>query len=225
MLRDKCFFTSFFAVLFVSTLWTPPADAASQDDGWNLRVSGVWVDPDVDFDETDSSGDRVVADADSELGFGVALERRFSPRLGLEFGVLNAEPDVSLQADLAGLPRLTASDSVGMTAITVGLNVHLTPGKAVDLYIGPLLGYVFFDDVGFRAQIAGEVLAQDFSTSDDFGLGAQIGADIPLGDSAWAINLAAKFLDATLEVTDEDGEETDLGFDPLILSFGFGYRF
>ncbi len=210
-------------LLLAMALMVPPANA--QDDRWQLRIGGVWVDPDVNFSDVDSDGDRVQAGADSEIGFGLALERRYSPRLGLELGVLHAAPDVTLDVALGIGPRFSVSDSVGFTAVTAGLNIHLTPDKAVDLYAGPLLAYALFDDVGFQVQVAGQTLAEDFSTDDDFAFGAQIGADIPFGDSPWSLNLAARYLDVGLEVTGDGGEKVDLGFDPLILSAGFGYRF
>lgn len=202
------------------------ADAANaQDDRWQLRAGGVWVNPDVSFIDEDNDGDRVKAGADSGIGFGLSFERRFSSRLGLEIGALFAEPDVTLDANLADGGRFNVSDGVPFTAFTAGLNIHLTPDKSVDLYVGPLLGYVLFGDLGFRTQVAGETIAQNFSSNDEFALGAQIGADISFGDGPWSLNVAAKYLDAGLEVTDEGGEATDLGFDPLILNVGFGYRF
>ena len=215
--------TLFCSLLLTTAILAQPA--AAQDDEWRLRFGGVWVDPDVSFSDVDSDGDRVEAGADSEIGFSLALERRFSPRLGLELGALFVEPDVNISADLADGARVTVSDGVGVTAITAGLNIHLTPDKAMDVYFGPMLGYVSFSDVGFRVQADGETLDADFSSNDEFALGAQIGADIPLGDGPWSLNLAAKYLDVSLKVTDSEGEETDLGFDPLILGVGIGYSF
>ena len=208
--------------LITSVLVVLPADA--QDEKWQLRFGGVWVDPDVSFSDVDSDdGTRVDAGADSEIGLGLALERRFSPRFGLELSALHAAPEVF--AEFTGDGPFRVSDDVSFTAITAGLNFHLTPDKAVDLYVGPLLGYAMFGDVGFRLQVAGETLTSDFSSDDQFALGAQVGADIPFGDGPWSLNLAARYLDASLEITDDEGEETDLGFDPLTLSIGFGYRF
>jgi len=201
-----------------------PALASAQDGNWQLRVSGVWVNPDIDFTDT-SDGDQIQAGADSAIGLGLAFERRVSPRLGIEFGALSAEPDVNLDANFSGGPSLRASDGVSFTAITAGLNIHLTPDGAVDLYIGPFLGYILYGDVGFRAQLGGETLVQNFLADEDFALGAQIGANFAFGDGPWSVNLAAKMLDTSLEVTNDEGDETDLGFDPLILSVGFGYRF
>ena len=209
--------------LLTLALMAAPADA--QDDRWQLRVGAVWVDPDVDFRIVNDENDRFRAGADSAVGLGVALERRLSPRVGFELGALAAEPDLTLDADLTDGLHFRVSDGVRMTALTAGLNVHLTPDKPVDLYAGPLLGYVRFGDAGFRVQVGGQTQAEDFRSGEDFAFGAQIGADIAFGNSPWSINLAAKYLDASLEVTDDEGDRTDLGFDPLILSAGFGYRF
>lgn len=214
----------FYSLFFTLVLLALPAIASAQDDGWQLRIGGVWVDPTANFLDLEIDGDRVEAGADGDFGFGLALERRFSSRLGLEIGALTAEPDLGLAATLAGF-QFSASDRVEFTAVTAGLNVHLTPGRAVDLYIGPLFAYVLYGDVSLNVQTPAGTLSQNFSSDDDFALGAQIGADFWFGESPWSLNLAAKYLDTSLEITDSDGEVTDLGFEPLILSVGFGYRF
>ena len=62
-------------------------------------------------------------------------------------------------------------------------------------------------------------------SDDDFALGVQVGADIGLGSDRWSLNIAARYLDTSLEVTDSDGDVTDLGFEPIVLSAGVGFRF
>lgn len=211
-------------LFLASILFALPASAAGPDAGWQLRFGGAWVEPDAGFFEVLDAIDRVEADVDSELGFALSIERRFTPRLGLELGAIFAEPDLGLAASLAGFD-FSASDSVSFTAITLALNLHLTPGKPVDLYLGPVLAQVTYGDVGLDVQTPGGRIVQDFESDDDFALGAQIGLDIALGKSPWSIALSAKYLDTGLELTDDDGETTDLGFDPLILGVGFGFRF
>lgn len=222
--RTRLLPTLLLTLTLLVTLLALPASASAEGNGWQVRINGLWVDPDVSFTDLDSNGDRVQAGADGGSGASLTFERRFSSRLGLEFGALYAEPDLSLDASLGGT-QFTASSSVTFTAVTAGLNIHLTPDKAVDLYLGPLVAQVLFGDVGLRARVAGAALGQDFSANDDFAFGAQVGADVAFGDSPWSLNLAAKYLDTSLEITDEDGEKTDLGFEPLILGVGFGYRF
>ncbi len=202
-----------------------PTTASAQDASWQLRFGGLWVDPDVSFSDLDSDGDRVEASANGDIGVSLAFERRFSPRLGLEIGALFSQPDIILDANFADGLQFSVSEGVSFGAITAGLNIHLAPDKAVDLYFGPLLAHVFYGDLGLRVLVGGGVIGQDFIGSDEFAFGAQVGTDIAFGDSSWSLNLAAKYLDTSLEVTGDDGEVNDLGFDPLILGMGFGYRF
>ncbi len=213
------------ALVLTLMLLALPAAANAQDDKWRLRVGGVWVEPDVDFTDVDSDGDRVAIGSKGAIGFSLALERQVSRRLGIELGALYAEPDLNVDAELAEGFQISASGSISFIAFTAGLNIHLTPDKAVDLYIGPLLVYTTYSDIRFRVQVDEHTLAADTSSNDNFALGAQIGADIPFGDGPWSLNLAARILDSSLGVTDDESVVSELNFDPLILSAGFGYRF
>ena len=125
----------------------------------------------------------------------------------------------------AGRCPLRVSEALGFTAVTGGLNIHLTPEKKVDLYIAPLLVFTSFDDLRFRFQVDDETLTADFRSDDDFAVGAQLGADVPFGEGRWSLNLTARYLDVSLSVVDEEGVYTNLQFDPLVLSAGLGYRF
>lgn len=211
--------------LVLLTLLAVPATASGQDDGWQLRVGGIWIDPDVDFDQLDGEGDRVEVGADSEFGLSVALERRFSSRLGFEVGAMLAEPDLAVDATFANGLQFSTNDSVSFVAVTAGLDIHLTPSKAVDVYFGPLLAYVRYGDVQIRGEVGGQTVDQSFSSDDEFALGAQIGVDIEFSDGPWSIGFIARYLDTSLEVTSDDDQTIHLGFEPVILGFGFGYRF
>ncbi len=215
---------TFSSLILSMALLAPTAAAGAQDEGWHFRFGGVWVDPDVNFTDVDSDGDRVAVGASGEIGFSLALERRFNRRLGVELGVLWAEPDLNLDVEVAGVP-VRVSDVVGFTAITAGLNIHLTPDKPVDLYVAPLLVYTSYGDLRFVFQAGGQTLEASFRSDDDYAFGAQVGADVAFGESPWSLALAARYLDTSLSVVDEDGVFTELNFDPLILSVGFGYRF
>ncbi len=200
--------------------------AVAQDDPWQLRLGGIWIDPDTRLTTLDSDGNRSEVGSDGGIGLSLALERRFGRRLGVEVGALSADPDVDFSADLAGGSRVAVSESLGLTAITLGLNVHLTPDKAVDVYLGPFLAHVDYGDLRFVAQDSGGTVDVGVSSSDSFTVGAQIGADVPFGDGPWSLNLVGRFLDSSLDLT--TGEERavrQLDFDSLILGVGFGYRF
>jgi outer membrane protein W len=207
------------------TLLVLPAIAGAEDDKWRLRIGAAWVDPDVDFTAVDSDGDRVAVSADGAIGLSLALERKFSRRLGVELGILFAEPDINIDAEFAEGSQVSVDGSVKFTAFTAGLNIHLIPNKAMDLYIGPLFVYTSYSDIHFAAQAGEHTVTADISSNDNFVLGAQIGADIPFGDGPWSLNLAARVVNSSLGFIDDQFIVSRLEFDPLLLSAGFGYRF
>ena len=217
MLRTSllCCLTSTLALL------APGASANAQDDVWRLRFAGVMVEPDAHFTGLDDG----VIGADGAVGFGLSLERRSSRRFGFELGALFAEPSVNLDAAV-GEGQLSASNRTDFTSISLGLNVHLTPDKVVDFYVGPYLAYVDYSSVRLPGQVSGQAVVVDVSSSDSFTVGAQIGADVAFGDSPWSLNLTARYLDSSLDVVaGEGGAVQQLDFDPLIVGVGFGFRF
>ena len=210
-------------LLLTATFLVQPPDAAAAGEGWLLRFGGVWVDPDVNVDTIDSAGSRARARSVDDINLGVGAEYRFSRRLGLDLGVAFAEPEIGLTVDFPTGQVLAATSGIDFTPITAGLNFHFTPDSRFDLYAGPLLGYVLYGDVGFDA---GDGLTAEFESKDDFALGAQLGADIAIGKGGWSVNMALKYLAADLQVSDlDDGERTDVSFDPIMFNMGLGYRF
>ncbi len=208
------------------TVLTLPAAAAPEDDRWQLRLAGAWVDPDVTFSDIDSDGDRLALSSDGAIGLSLALERRFSRRLGVEAGALFAEPNLNLFFDLTSGGQLAVRESISFSALTAGLNIHLTPDKALDLYVGPLLVYTDYGDASVMIPGGGSaVVSAKLTSTDNFTVGAQLGADVPFGTSPWSLNLAARYIDSNLGFTDDEGVVSKVDFDPSILSVGFGYQF
>ena len=216
MLRTYLLFGSISVLALMAS--APQADA--QEDRWHIRFNGVLVEPDAQFSLDDNN-----IGADGSVGLGLAVERRFSRRLGLELGALFAEPDVNLDAAV-GEGQISASNRIDFTSIHLGLNIHLTPDKPFDLYLGPVLAHVDYSDVRLPGQIGGQAVAVEVSSSDNFTVGAQIGADIAFGASPWSLNLIARYLDSSLDaVAGEGGVVNQLEFDPLIAGVGFGFKF
>lgn len=193
---------------------------AGAEEGWLLRFGGAWVQPNFDLDDDD--GGLQVDDEDS-LGLQLSLERKFSRRLGVELGVTRAESEFGFEAEILSALNFRSDTEVDFTSLTAGLNVHLTPDGPVDLYLGPLVAYTDFGDVDFINALGDQVQSGTVEGADSFAFGAQLGADIRFGESPWSLNLAARYIDTDLEI--EDNEGSDLQFDPLIVNFGFGYRF
>ena len=228
--RNRVSILGVVATLVVLAGLASPAAAAGQ---WNLRGFGVWVDPDVDFRQVDGN-QTVRATADDAFGFGLGAEYQFSPRWGLEIGALSASPDVIITLDSTA-PDFTVStsDSVRFIPLTAGVNAHLTPNAKVDFYLGAFVAYILYDDLDFSLQAeipiddTVETIAERVRivVDNDFGWGGLIGLDVPLGQGNWGLSGTIRYLDTDLDTTDDDGDRTTIGYDPLIVTFGFVYSF
>ena len=207
------------SVLAVALLLSVSAPAAAEDSKWHLRLFGTYVDADID--EIDSDGD-TSATGDSAAGLGVSLEYRFSRRIGVELGALTATPDLSiLQTEDGGV--LAVSDGLRTTPIYAALNLHLTPDRRFDFYVGPLIAQVSYDDLVFNIEPG---LVARLESDTDFAFGLGLGFDTALGKSSWTFGASAKYLDSTFDTrVAGDTERIEIDVDPLILSAGVGYRF
>ena len=104
----------------------------------------------------------------------------------------------------------------------VGLNYHLTPSSRADLYLGPLVSYVFYEDI--MLQYGSEDAL--FEIDDDFAFGAALGLDLYVGaEGHWSLNASLRYLETSVGGVENGEEPFELDYDPLILGFGFGYRF
>ena len=192
------------------------ADDATR--GWVLRVGPTWIDSDrgegvvIGYDGSAVSGREA-----RDVGLGVAGEYRFSPRLGLEVGVLATSNGVGVQAVDGVIVRSGTSDT---GSLTLGPDVHLTPGRAADLYLGPFLAYTARTDVGYsRDEFAGVRIR------GSFGWGAVVGLDVPIGQRGWRVCASVRYIETNLEGTNGAGDRFDLDFGPTAVGVGFGYRF
>ena len=212
----------------VALAWTGVA-MADVEGTWMVRVGVAWVDTDLDFRQADE-GMEVGLVGDAGLGFSIVGERRVSDRLGFEVGARWNEHDLELQ--LGGVAfcgstfcLVTASDSVRPITLSFGLDVHLTPGRRADLYVGPVLAYVLNTDPTF--QVLDETLR--VSMDDNLAWGAVVGLDVPFGDRGWHFCGSVRYLESEADAIarDDEGEAgtASLDFNPLAVAVGFGYRF
>lgn len=194
--------------------------AAEQEAVWQLRLDVSWVDPAGDF-SANVGGTTVETSYDTGFGGGFRGEYQFSTRLGVELGVLGAS-SVKVTSGTFGGTTGTAVEVSSFTPYTVGLNVHLTPDRSVDLYVGPQLALVSYSGVDVRVTAFGA--STTVSVDDDVGWGAIVGLDIPLGKHGWLIQTNLRYIDTDIKGSREL-ISINSAFDPLIFSIGFGYRF
>jgi outer membrane protein W len=213
-----------WAALFVVAIATimMAGVAAATEPGWQLKVKGIWADPNLDDREADE--DIVAtASADGAFGLGLGVEYLATERFGIELGVMRATPDINvrLEAPLYGT-SISESDELTMTPLTLGLNVHLTPNAPVDVYIGPMLAYVMYDDIELELGDEREVIRFE----DDFTWGVNLGADYPLGER-WSLTAGVSYLDTVLEDKSDDDEDDDNDsyFGTTVFSVGAAFRF
>lgn len=162
------------------------------------------------------TGDYSVAGQSTELddstGFFAGFDVKLSERFSLEPGLDYAEYDIEVSQ--SGFPTLDFGE-VSALSLTLNGNFHLMPERKFDLYVGPTVGYMFWDDIDDN-QFGGTI-----ATDDEFAIGANVGIDIPLGDSRWSFAGAVRYLATDLAI--EGGP--DLGVDPLQLKAGLSCNF
>lgn len=208
------------------TLATGSQAAAQTERGWQVELTGLATRSTAgNFDGSESSS-----------GFGLGLGYRISPRLGVELDVLSSKLEDRMTFGFFDDQLLTIESSLRMTPVLAGLDFHLTPGRRADLYMGPVLGLVRYDDI--ELEFGGDLLegetvpVQRVQTKDGFAWGARLGVDVPLGRRGAFFTASATYLKAEVEVEGFDdpeiGEAEDFGsfdLDPFLAQIGFGYRF
>ena len=188
---------------------------------WVLRFDLSWVDPSGSPVSFAGDGHTVWTYFDTDFGAGMRAEYRFSERLGVEVGVLGAG-NVDVTSGYFDHSIGSNVEVSGFTPLTLGLNVHLTPDRAVDLYAGPLLALVMYSSVDdWSSHYVGRT---NVSVDNDVGWGAILGLDVPLGSRGWMAQANLRYIDTDMK---NSGGDISLNseFDPVIYSVGFGYRF
>ncbi len=189
--------------------------------GWTARFFGVKLDPDEGpFRENtirpDGVSERSHLHLDGGIGAGAELEYHFNERIGLAASAIYVPLGSELFFDLDDEWE-SAEDDISLLAFLVGPNFHLTPDKKVDFYLGLFVGLADLGSTSY--QVLGETQRRSFDADTLFG--AQLGVDIPIGQGDWAVNLAARYLDMTVEM--DNGPE--VAADPLMVQAGFSYKF
>ncbi len=210
-----------FVFVLVVMMMAQPAQAAGDEPVWKLRVDLSWVDPSGDFVTTNVGGGTIGTSFDTGFGGGLRGEYQFSRRLGVDLGVLSAG-SVDITSGISAGTFASGLEVSSFTPLTVGLNVHLTPDRPLDFYVGPLMALVSYSDVEIRTTIGTAGTSE--SVDNDVGWGAIAGLDVPLGERGWLIQANLRFIQTDMK---DSGGMISINnqFDPVIVSVGFGYRF
>ena len=212
---------SIVAALTLVVAWVATATAAQAEiePGWRLRFSFATM----DFD----SGLRVGPGYDIDIGAAVAVnaEYRFSRRLGLDLGaVAGGGVDVVGYQSRIGAADWTVYDTMSVTGLTAGLDIHLTPESRVDLYVCPMVAMIQYGGLVFHTGPRQVATGVDFD--EDLAFGAGLGLDVPFGERrSWSFNANLARLESSLNGRDSGDLRIEEDYDVTMFGVGFGYRF
>jgi outer membrane protein W len=150
-------------------------------------------------------------------GVGINFEYRYSPWMGFEVGAMAVGSTVSVGAGKKSRSYGAGVEVNGYLPVTFAFNYHpLKNPEIVDFYVGPLAAFTLLSAVAVGPGVYVESYA-------DLGLGANLGVDINFGKhSRWSFNTGFKYIS---NVTSREDRETQLELDPLLFTFGFGFKF
>ena len=157
-------------------------------------------------------------------GFGAGFEHRSLhgcdlSRWGIALDALNSQLDTHLLVDRSAAWG-REQDKVSFTPVLLSLNYHLTPGKPVDVFLGPSVGYAFLDTVTFHS--LGSTYTEKYG--DDVTYGVNLGLDVPFGtEHNYAFTAGVRQLFFKAKGSGTINESFDLN--PTIVTAGFAFRF
>lgn len=157
-------------------------------------------------------------------GYGAGFEYRSLhvcdlSRWGIAVDAIHSQLDSHLLIDRPAAWGRTQED-VSFTPVLLSLNYHFTPGKPVDLFIGPSVGYAFLDSVTYNT--LGSSYSEKFD--DDFIYGVNFGLDVPFGtEHNYAFTAGLRQLFFKAKGSGTFNHNFDLN--PTIATAGFAFRF
>jgi len=202
--------------------------AGAADNKWILRGNYVKTWPSTDSYQTESViGDDSIFNefsVDSGQGFGLDIEYKVNPRLGVLLTGIFTDMEGTFVYGLEpgeASGRVKDNNTVDFYTINAGANYHFMPEGRVDFFLGAFAGVFSYDSVKFVLPELDKEISINFD--DQFSYGLNAGVDVPFGsDSHWLFTAAVKYLISDLK---EDGGPREIAIDPIIGSIGIGYRF
>ncbi len=213
----------------VGALLSPCAAVAQEpgqvvDHRWTLRAHGFFMSTGGAPTIESPAGATLASDNDNAAGGGVRAEYRLTRRVGLELETWIADHGDFRATGASGV-SLEATDTMTNIAVGMALNYHLTPGSMADLHAGAVLTSIAYDDLVIVDSAPGSDTTTKVSFDRDLAFGLHLGVDLGLPDSNWILYADLRVLSSTLDGSVTGGRLESVGYDPVLLSLGFGYRF
>jgi hypothetical protein len=193
--------------------------AHAQDGGFRGRIwvgaVGRYVLTDNDPFTSPGFGTTELKVDGSALGFGADGEFKFNRWIGIDAAIAYAKLNVLFTT--SNTPGTSYANDFGIAPVLVSLNLHVIHTDAVDLWVGPQVGYVLFpDDLSYAVTGGGTFTYKAKSVFSKKGFAT--GADIGLGKTV-ALNLGFRWQNAD---GDSDGHLT---VDPTLVTIGLTKKF
>lgn len=197
----------------------------------NAREPGI-VSEDLGDGTTALFDGGMTVDVVTSSGLILDYEYRWSDLIGIDVGLFHTNHDLDVRLD----GHLTVIDSgsgevlfdgsfdetetlgdLTMTPLMVGVPFHLTNRWKLDVYVGPLVGYVFYGDLN----------SQGGSTpiEDNFAYGLLAGFDGPLGKGKWVLGAGLRYLQTEAVLEDPELGQATVEVNPWALQVHAGIRF
>lgn len=189
----------------------------------------------IDVAPNDDSGAVTIAGS-PVAGSGVSVDEGWTLDIDLNY-MLTAHWGMELLLDLSSAHTVTATGSLaGLGDIlelrtlppALLLQYHFNPAGQLQPYVGVGLNYTYFFDIdatdSLEAALGG---VSDADLDGSFGLAAQVGADLMLGNG-WFLNLDLKHVQIDTEATIDSGAgrvTVDVDVNPWVYGIGLGRSF
>jgi outer membrane protein W len=166
--------------------------------------------------------------AESTIGARLSLEYKFTPLIGGEVSVLRASHEISETEIELLVSHERKFGQVTDWPILLGANFHVLRNKSIDLYVGPVIGWVIWGDLKPTAAAQQDVTIGPIRMQDGFAWGVNVGVDLPFARH-WAFNLDLRDLDYSARTDSRAikavlGEDAKIPIKPLIATAGFVLR-
>jgi len=226
-------FRGFIRLAILLALLLPGATAAAGESVVRFTLDYVeptggtytWLHPEVPPGFTGYTS-QIDTEPEGSWGFAVDYEYRHSDVLGIGASLARTEIGMDIRHYVALQYPPHYSGDITMFPLTLSPRFHLVRHEALDVYCGPLLGYVFYGDLKTEDYGRG---ANSYRVKDGFTYGALAGLDVPLGQGNWLITSSVRYLktEADLDEPYQHVEDMDAVFviDPIVFRVGIGYRF
>lgn len=209
-----------------SSAQEPPALSDNDyESGWSLRFYAAAIDFDHSSEGLNRPGGRVGYTIDTGGGLGLNAEYRFARRFGVDLGLL-AGAGVGIEASTlrSGSQNWVTYDEVSFTPLTAGVDIHLTPGRRVDVRVCPMVAWVNYGSYAVATSFGGTTFTS-VEVDNDLAPGIALGLGVPFGDKDWSFQANLMYLNTDLNGTGSNGVRVDSGYDATAFGVGFGYRF